>query len=77
MKCLYQVIESCFLSDNRQCEYGIAATVTEDECIVVLASVHHLCKDLHAITQFVRLCNELELDPIHLPDAVDDFLASL
>ena len=76
MECLYQVVESKFpLSDHPQSEYGIAATVMQDGCVVVLASVHHICPDLSAITQLAQICNQLKLDPAHLPDIVNDFLA--
>ena len=76
MKCTYQVVQSIYphISEAPQ-TYGIAATTTYDECIVVLISVHDICQDLLAITKLVELCNQLQLDPIHLQDVVDDFLA--
>lgn len=76
MKCTYQVVQSIYphISEAPH-TYGIAATTTYDECMVVLISVHDICQDLLAITKLVELCNQLQLDPIHLQDVVDDFLA--
>lgn len=76
MKCTYQVVQSTYphISEAPH-TYGIAATTTYDECMVVLISVHDICQDLLAITMLVELCNQLQLDPIHLQDVVDDFLA--
>ena len=76
MKCTYQVVQSTYPHISEATHiYGIAVTTNYDECIVVLSSVYEICQDFAAITRLVELCNQLRLDPIHLQDVVDDFLA--
>lgn len=76
MKCTYQVVQSTYpyISEAPR-TYGIAATTTYDGCMVVLESVHDICQDFAAITKLAEVCNQLQLDPIHLQDVVDDYLA--
>ncbi len=56
--------------------YGIALTDGEEE-FLVLDSVEDLADDREAVSHLVELCNRLELDPIHLRDVAEDFLAAV
>ena len=76
MECHYKVVKSMFVKDPTDSdEYGIAATVVYNGCTVVLTSVHRISGNLSAVTRLAKLCNQLEVSPIHLQDIVDDFLA--
>ncbi len=46
--------------------YGISCPYREMEDITT---------DYYRLFRLVKLCNELELDPIHLDDVVEDFLS--
>lgn len=73
---MYQVVNNTYFNNKEIVHtYGIAFTITYDDCIVVFSAIHDICRDLAAINQLVELCNQLHLDPIHLQDVVDDFLA--
>lgn len=73
---MYQVVNNTYLNNKEIIHtYGIAFTTTYDDCIFVLSAVHDICQDHTAIKQLAELCNQLQLDPIHLQDVVDDFLA--
>lgn len=55
--------------------YGIALVACEDGQPIVLQSIPDLSPDRDRVEQFVRLCADLHLSPLHLDDAVADFLA--
>ena len=55
--------------------YDIAAAVLYDETEVILDSFVDLCLTKAPVAELVELCNALELDPIHLHDVIDDFVA--
>lgn len=74
----YTLIKSTLLSgDNCRVCYGIAVEEEQDGVSVILQSVSDIAVCSDRLEQLVDLCNELELDPIHLNDVVDDYLASL
>jgi len=78
MECQYCVVKTTYMTDKSSREsYGIAAVVNENDSLTVLETISDLCSDHVIITRFVQLCNELKLDPIHLRDVADDFLADL
>ena len=54
--------------------YGIGVTVSYDDCIIVTDSYIDVSKNKYLIDNLVKLCNDLQLDPIHLDDVIDDFL---
>ncbi len=56
---------------------GVALVEEYDGDIFVLSSIEDLSPDEQAIERLVGLCNTLELDPIQLRDAAEDFLAAL
>lgn len=61
-----------------QRSYGIVAyaDTRETGTATVVASVRDITYDRQALSEFVDLCNSLELSVLHLNDAVEDFLAS-
>ena len=76
MEYSYCVVESTYrLDDKSYTAYGIACVTSEDDSIIVLATYDDLSTDLAKVSHLVKLCNELKLDIIHLPDVVDDFIA--
>lgn len=56
--------------------YGIAA-VAVDDCWYICQLFQDICREYHRICELVRVCNDLQLDPIHLPEVIDDFLAEV
>ena len=52
--------------------YGIA--VYNEENHELIASVRNVSSNKEQITLFVERCNHLQLSPIHLQDAIEDFL---
>lgn len=78
MTCFYQVVKTTYPNNKKYPEeYGIVATAEEYGSTVVLSSVYRVCANFEEITRLADLCNRLELDPIHLTDVVEDFLAEL
>ena len=55
--------------------YGIALVSQTDGQSIILQSIPDLSPDRERVEQFVRRCTELQLSPLHLNDAVEDFLA--
>lgn len=78
MKCKYILMENTLLCGDwtRTC-YGIAAVQVYDGIVTVLDSVTDITVNRQPLEELVKLCNELSLEPIHLNDIVEDFLASL
>lgn len=48
-----------------------------DGVTTVLESISGLYLDIEPIEHLVEICNNLQLDPIHLQDVVSDFLATV
>lgn len=75
MYCHYIVVREDFIDDaNARTTYGIAAVKEYDGCVTVMQSISDVCPQFMPVLQLVQFCNELELEPIHLQDVVDDFL---
>ena len=78
MKCKYILMENTLLyGDGTRTCYGIAAAHVYDGIVTVLDSVTDITANRQPLEELVKLCNELSLEPIHLNDIVEDFLASL
>lgn len=73
----YGVTEEKYsLGDSSRISYGIAAYADADidGTATVVASVNDITDDRERLSQFVELCNQLQLSLCHLLDAVEDFL---
>ena len=71
----YRLIEGEYTVDN-QTHIGYGISLIKRGIIPAdIASIHDISTDKSEIVRFIALCNELELDPIHLYDAVDDLLS--
>lgn len=57
--------------------YGIACLEKSDGSIRIAEGYMDLCADGTRTAGLAKLCNELQLDPVHLRDVVDDFLLML
>ena len=70
----YTLPEDSSVSFRRS--YGIAAYTDWDTLgtASIVASVHDISEDREQILNLVRVCNQLDLSPMHLPDVVQDFL---
>lgn len=65
----YIVVQGVYLIDGEShTGYGIAYTGNST------LSFEDLTRNPTTIAELVRLCNELDLSPIHLRDVVEDFL---
>lgn len=59
--------------ENKKVTYGISVTDKNGIC----DKIEDISPDKAEMEKLVSLCNELQLDPIHLEDIVDDFLSTL
>ena len=71
------VTEVYSLGEDSRISYGIVAysDVNDDGAASVIGSVHDVTSDEAKINGLASLCNVLQLDPVHLGDVIDDFLA--
>ncbi len=68
----YQIIEcSVELDGINYTSYGIGYVSAG----TLLFVIKDLTLNRARVEKFVSLCNDLQLDPIHIDDAVEDFLA--
>ena len=58
------------VSEDTELSYGIRCF--EDD--VEKCCFADVLPDKHQVEKLVEICNELSLDPIHLPDVIEDFL---
>ena len=54
--------------------YGVAATLIEDGCAVILQSANNLTPEKSKAQKLVQSCNKCELSIKHFHDVVEDFL---
>ncbi len=68
----------CETYDNGRKSCGIAVIVCyEDGSTAVLQTISDICDDPERIRELVRQCNENHLNPLHLPEVLEDFLGTL
>ena len=78
MEYTYIVVQSMYKNgDITRIGFGIAAVEEYDGVTTILESTSDLSSDIEPIERLVELCNDLQLDPIHLQDVVTDFLATV
>ena len=78
MEYKYIVVQSTYKNgDITRIGFGIAAVEEYDGVTTVLESISDLSSDIEPIERLVKVCNNLQLDPIHLQDVVTDFLATV
>lgn len=80
MKISYGVTEEVYvIGFQSRVSYGIAAYADSDAegTASILSSVRDISSDRASIEELAGLCNRLELDVIHLIDAVEDFLGQI
>ena len=74
----YIVVQSMYKNgDITRIGFGLAAVEEYDGVTTVLESISGLSLDIEPIERLVEICNNLQLDPIHLQDVVTDFLATV
>ena len=74
----YIVVQSTYKNgDITRIGFGIAAVEEYDGVTTILESTSDLSSDIEPIERLVELCNDLQLDPIHLQDVVTDFFATI
>ena len=54
--------------------FGIAAVEEYDAVTTISQFISDLSVNIEPVERLVELCNDLQLDPIHLQDVVSDFL---
>lgn len=71
------VTEVYSLGEDSRISYGIVAYSDANDVgtASVIASVHDVTSDEGKLNGLANLCNDLQLDPVHLGDVIDDFLA--
>jgi len=80
MSITYAVTEEVYvLGQSRRIAYGIAAYAdsAEEGTSAIVASVRDVAGSRSPLEHLVTLCNELNLDPDHLYDVVEDYLGQL
>ncbi len=76
--CKYIVVKNEYIDgENTRVSYGIAAIENCNGTDCVLESVSDISSDFGAVETLVNICNAEELDPMHIEDVVNDFLAIL
>lgn len=76
MECKYILIRNIYeMGENTRIGFGIAAAEKGISEVTILESFSDLSSDVTKVEQLVRISNETGLDPIHLCDVVQDFLA--
>ena len=76
---IYGTIHEIYtLGSETRISYGIAAYSDAEtgSTASVIAAVRDISSDREQIDSLVALCNRYRLDPMHLTDIVEDFLAS-
>ena len=74
----YIVVQSTYKSrDITRIGFGIAAVEEYDGVTTILESISDISTDIEPIERLVKICNNLQLDPIHLQDVVTDFLVTV
>ena len=77
MKVVYGIVEEIYSCEKvTRISYGIAAFAAAPDNTVpaVTVSVHDITSESQELLDFIQLCNDLGLSPIHLNDVVQDFL---
>ena len=78
MKHKYIVVQNTYKNGNAtRISFGIAAIEEYDGVTTILESISDLSSNLKSIERLVDICNNLQLDLIHLRDVVNDFLATV
>ena len=83
MRYRYLMIKDEFEENGKKrTGYGIAAAEisavqAEENHTSVLASFADICPDSARMHRLIQMCNNLALEPIHLADVVEDFLADI
>lgn len=73
----YIVVQSTYKNrDITRIAFGIAAVEEYDGVTTILESISDISTYIEPIERLVKVCNNLQLDPIHLQDVVTDFLAT-
>ena len=66
------VPETLLTEDNESyVTYGLSVRTVEDE----IAFVSDVSTDFEEVSRLADLCTEQELDPIHIGEVIEDFLA--
>ena len=74
----YIVVQSMYKNgDITRIGFGIAAVEEYDGVTTILESISDISSDIEPIERLVKVCNDLQLAPIHLQDVVTDFLATV
>ncbi len=70
----YELIEGIFTLDQQEHKgYGISVNYTNIDTPLLF---HDISTNKNDVIKLVSLCNELQLDPIHIRDVIDDYLVS-
>ena len=77
MDCIYKMIvtEETDVWGNPYTGYGIAARTEDNGVRITLHRVPDLFPSRRRCERFVRMCNEEQVAPFHLPEVIDNVLA--
>ena len=72
------MVQSTYKNGNAtRIGFGIATVEEYDGITIILESISDISTDIEPIERLVKVCNNLQLDPIHLQDVVTDFLTTV
>ena len=72
------MVQSTYKNGNAtRIGFGIAAVEEYDGITTILESISDISSNIEPVKHLVELCNNLQLDTIHLQDVVTDFLATV
>lgn len=71
---LYILVRNTYYYQSKSfCRYGIA--IMESNSGAIIKTVSDISCTRSPITDLIKLCNRLHLDPRQLADVIDDFLS--
>ena len=78
MKYRYVIVSSTYYDEDKsRTAFGIAVIIQNDEYLTVVEEYSDLSDRIELVKNLVNVCNELELDPIHLKGVIEDFMISV
>ena len=72
------MVQSTYKNGNAtRIGFGIAAVEEYDGITTILESISDISSNIEPVEHLVELCNNLQLDTIHLQDVATDFLTTV
>jgi len=78
MRYKYVIVSSTYYDEDlSRTAFGIATIIKNDEYLAVVEEYSDLSDSIELVKNLVKICNDSELDPVHLKGVVEDFMISV